>query len=156
MSPPAGPTVRFPLAVPSYFVVNALRGLTGEVADAAAKNLQLWEILTDFFWIFVLPDSVVVLGCAETGRWFCVASRVVFSLIVAASIVFCLLKLLLLKKARYKFENFERKTVKFSHCVSLGGSCRWIWRRSVRSAIGCTTCGRNGLICSCENKFNVF
>lgn len=40
ISPPAGPTVRFPLAVPSYFVVNAVRGLTGDVAEVAKINFN--------------------------------------------------------------------------------------------------------------------
>lgn len=111
------------------------------------------KILTVIFWIS--PDSVVVLGCAETGRWFCVANLVVFSLIVAASIVFCLLKLLLLEKSSINNGKYLKKAVKISHCISLG-SWRWIWRWSVCCAIGGITCCWSGLICSCEIKFNGF
>jgi hypothetical protein len=45
ISPPAGPTVRFPLAVPSYFVVNAVRGLTGDVAEVAKKYFIKFKLL---------------------------------------------------------------------------------------------------------------
>ena len=66
MSPPLGPTVRFPLLLESYLMV--VLGLAGLVDVAKKSNeMNLGYVLT-IDSKFSLLDSVVVFGWAEVGR----------------------------------------------------------------------------------------
>lgn len=77
ISPALGPTVRDPLLGSNLLlVVLVVRGFAG---------LEIDE----------LSAEVIGLVMLDAGLWFCAASLAVFSLMVAESIVFCRLKLLL-------------------------------------------------------------
>lgn len=92
---PLGPTVRFPFDG-SNLDVALLLGLTG-LANAAERNKNLvnnhLRMQSAVLQLSAAEDTGF--GCADTGR-FWAPTRAVFSLIVAESIVFCRLKLLLL------------------------------------------------------------
>lgn len=79
---------------------TAVRGLAGLNISKSGSNgiiSQCAILYIDLSEIHLLLSVVTRdLGCADVGRWFCAANLAVFSLIVAESIVFCLLKLLLL------------------------------------------------------------
>lgn len=77
MPPALGPTVRFPLLGSNLpVVVLVVRGFAG---------LEIDE----------LSAEVIGLVMLDAGLWFCAANLAVFSFMVAESMVFCRLKLLL-------------------------------------------------------------
>lgn len=89
------PAVRLVAVVPSnLFVVP--RGLAGEDKEAGKFNVLIY--IKCIKSNHNLLDSALAFGWAEIGLWFGVVNRAVFSFIVEESIVFCLLKLLLLKR----------------------------------------------------------